>query len=443
MTAVKPRFVYAERLQGEIRIESLDQMLPPEHSVRGIWEFVAGLDLSAFHAEIGSVPGRAGAPAIDRRILVALWLQATIDGIGSSRAVEKLCLEHLAYRWLCGGVEVGYHTLSDFKTAHLEALNHLMTQSIAAMLHENLIDLNRVAQDGMRVRAAAGASSFRRSATIEECLKEAQAQVEAVNVQEDEDAGAANRRAQAAQRRWADDRVARLQSAREHLEAMQQVNAAQPKSRQKAPEQVRVSTTDPECRKMKMPDGGFRAAYNVQLATTTVGGVIVGVEVTNEGTDGSQMPPMLEQIEKRLGAKPKEMLVDGGFATVEAIDEAEREGTTVYAPIKKEKEQLEAGQDPYERKKSDTDETAKWRARMAKAEAKEIYKERASTAELSNAQARNRGFYSVKVRGRQKVLAIALWYALAHNFRRLISLREVARNPKAVAKDGEKAGRLD
>lgn len=423
MSAAKPRLMYANRSQGEFRDDSLDRLLPPEHSVRDVWQFVETLDLSELLSQIRSVPGNAGAPAIDPRILMALWLQATIDGVGASRRLARLCEEHLAYQWLCGGVEVGYHTLSDFKTDHGAVLDKLVTETVAVLLHEGLIDLKRVAQDGMRTRAGAGASSFRRSASLEECLQEAHAQVEALKSQDDEDAGAASRREQAARERAAADRVARLQAAQEELKKLQEVNASQPKSRQKEAEKVRVSTTDPECRKMKMPDGGYRPAYNVQFATTTEGGVIVGVAVTNEGTDSNQMPPMLDQIEQRFGEKPEEMLVDGGFATVSAIDEAETNGTTVYAPMKKEKEQLEAGEDPYERKKSDTDATAQWRARMATPEAKEIYKERASTAELINAQARNRGLYGVRVRGRQKTLAIVLWYVLAHNYGRLKKLR--------------------
>ena len=426
MSAAKPRLMYANRCQGEFRDDSVDQLLPPEHSVRDVWQFVETLDLAELLAQIRSVPGTAGAPAIDPRILMALWLQATIDGVGSSRRLAKLCQEHLVYQWLCGGVEVGYHTLSDFKTDHGAVLDKLVTQTVAVLLHEGLIDLNRVAQDGMRMRAAAGASSFRRGASVEECLQEARAQVEALKSQADEDAGAASRREQAARERAAAERVARLEAAQEELKKLQEVNASQPKSRQKETEKVRVSTTDPECRKMKMPDGGYRPAYNVQFATTTEGGVIVGVDVTNEGTDSNQMPPMLDQIEERFGEKPREMLVDGGFATVSAIDEAETNGTTVYAPMKKEKEQLEAGQNPYERKKSDTDATAQWRARMATPEAKEIYKERASTAELINAQARNRGLYGVCVRSRQKALAIVLWHVLAHNFGRLKKLREAA-----------------
>ena len=189
---------------------------------------------------------------------------------------------------------------------------------------------------------------------------------------------------------------------------------------------------------MKMPDGGFRPAYNVQFATTTEGGVIVGVDVTNAGTDGGQMPPMLDQIEERFGARPEEALVDGGFATVDGIDQSERNGTTVYAPLKEEEEQLDAGKDPYARKKSDTDATAQWRARMGTEEAKTIYKERASTAEWVNAQVRNRGLYGVRVRGQAKVLVIVLWYALAHNLGRMQKLRAAvpgdgARRADAVA----------
>jgi hypothetical protein len=278
----------------------------------------------------------------------------------------------------------------------------------------------------VRVRACAGASSFRRPQTIARCLAEAEAQVKALQAQADEDAGAAGRRQQAARRRAAGERVARLQAAQTELAKLQAANATKAKDRRKDPAEVRASTTDPESRKMKMADGGFRPAYNLQLATTTEGGVVVGVAVTNEGTDKAQMPPMLQQIEERFGRKPKEVLVDGGFVTVEAIDQAERSGTAVYAPPKEEQKQRETGRDPYARKASDTEATAAWRARMGTESAKAIYKERASTAEWVNAQARNRGLYAVRVRGLQKVLVVALWYALAHNFTRTKALRELA-----------------
>jgi transposase/ribosomal protein L29 len=421
-----PRLQFANRQQCQLRSESLDQLLPPDHPVRSLWLFVASLDLSALLARIRAVPGHAGAPAIDPRILTALWLQATLDGVGSSRALARLCDLHLVYRWLCGEVPVAYHTLADFRTGHGEVLDQLLTQSAAVLLHEGLADLNRVAQDGLRVRASAGASSFRREKSLDACLDEAAAQVAALRSQADEDAGAASRREQAAQRRAADERVERLTAAKEELAKLRAKNATQAQDRRKDPAEVRVSTTDPQCRKMKMPDGGYRPAYNVQFAATTEGNAIVGVAVTNEGTDSQQMPPMLEQIAERFGVKPPEMLVDGGFATVDAIDEAERAGTKVYAPPKEEERQLEAGEDPYARKKSDTDATAGQRARMGTPEAKRIYRERASTAELVNAQARNRGLYRVNVRGQRKVLVLVLWYALAHNYGRLQSLRAAA-----------------
>lgn len=423
MSAAKPRLLYANRAQGEFRDDSLDQLLPPEHPVRDLWQFVDALDLSALLAQIRSVPGQAGAPAIDPRILLALWLQATLDGVGSSRSLAELCEHHLVYRWVCGGVGVGYHTLADFRTGHGEVLDGLLTQSVAVLVHEGLADLARVAQDGVRVRAAAGAGSFRRPASIAESLAAAHEQVAALRRQADEDSGAASRRQQAARERAAADRVARLQAAQAELATLQAANAEQPPSRRKDPAEVRASTTDPDCRKMKMPDGGFRPAYNVQLATTTAGGVIVGVGVTNAGTDGAELPPMLDQIERRFDERPVEVLVDGGFATTAAIDTAERDGTRVYAPLKEERAQLDAGKDPYVRKKGDTDATAQWRARMGTPEAKAIYTQRASTAEWVNAQARNRGLYQVRVRGRPKVRVVVLWYALAHNYDRLRALR--------------------
>lgn len=422
MSDAPPRLYAIQRTQCELRHDSLDQLLPPEHPVRDVWAVVAALDLSPLLDPIRAVPGVAGAPAIDPRLLLAVWLQATLDGVGSSRAVARLTEEHLAYRWLCGGVTVGYHTLADFRTGHQEVLNQLLTDTVAALLHAEVIDLTRVAQDGLRVRAAAGASSFRRAKSLTECQEEARQQVQALQTQEGESAQAVHRRSQAAQKRAAAERQARLQAAQTQLQQLQAVNAAQPPSRQKATEQVRVSTTDPECRKMKMADGGFRPAYNVQFATATVGGAIVGVAVTNEGTDGGQLPPMLDQIEARLGRRPREALADNAFATVAAVDAVEQSGTQVYAPPKGEEKKQQQGRDPYERTKADTDATAAWKARMKTAAAKAIYRERASTAEWVNAQARQRGLYQVRVRGQQKVLTVILWYALAHNLRRMMTL---------------------
>lgn len=401
---------------------TLDELLPPEHPARNVRAFVDSLDLSDLLAEVRSVQGKAGRPAIDPRILFALWLLATSDGVSSSRRLTTLCAEHLAYRWLAGGVPVAYHTLGDFRTAHADLLDRLLSDTVAVMLHEGLIDLKRVAIDGMRVRACAGASSFR-GQSMDRCLEEARQQVQALRRAQGEDQGAPTRRSEAAQTRAAQERLERLEVARQELEKLRQANAEAQPSRRKPEAEVRASTTDPQCRKMKMPDGGYRPAHNVQFATTTVGGAVVGVEVSNEGTDGGQLVPMIEQVEARHGERPVEVLVDGGYVTVDGIDEAEKGGTKVFAPVREEQKQKGLGKDPFARKKSDTQATAVWRARMGTAEAKEIYKQRGQTAEWVNAGARNRGLYGVTVRGLAKVRVVALWQALVHNMGVLARLR--------------------
>ncbi len=173
---------------------------------------------------------------------------------------------------------------------------------------------------------------------------------------------------------------------------------------------------------MKMADGGFRPAYNVQFATDTESQVIVGVEVTNFGSDQGQMAPMVEQIEERHGKSPDEMLVDGGYVKKEDIDKvsAPQGKTTVYAPVMKSKA---PDRDAHTPRSDDTPAVAEWRQRMATDEAKEIYKERAATAECVNAIARNRGYLQFRVRGSPKARVIALWYALVHNVMRTVALR--------------------
>ena len=421
-----PRLRLAERSQGEMRTASLDELLPPDHEVRVVWDYACQLDLTRLLQRIKAVPGQPGRDATDPRILLALWLFATFDGIGSARTLDGLCREHLAYQWLCGGLSLNYHTLADFRSQHTDILDQLLTDSVATMLYEKLITLKQVAQDGMRVRAAAGASSFRREPSLKICLEVAKVQVQALKNQVDEDKQAASRRQQAARERAARERQERIEQAlaeRAKLEDKREQQRLE-KGLKFDPAKLRTSTTDPEASRMKMPDGGTRPAYNVQFATTVEGGAIVGVDVTTIGGDSGQMPPMLEQIETRYHEKPKQMLVDGGFTTLAAIEQAEQAGIEVFGPIKNAESMKAKGEDPYQPKKTDGPGVANWRQRMGTDMAKEVYKLRSATAEWSNAGARQRGMYQVTVRGRQKVLALALLQALAHNLRRTVVLRE-------------------
>ena len=411
---------YPQRSQVRMRAESLDQLLPPEHPARGVWDFVLTLDLSPWTNRIASRIGESGAPALDPRVLASLWLLATLDGIGSARRVGRLCEEHIAYRWLCGDEPVNHHSLSDFRASDPTWLEALLAQSAAALVHAGVADLNRVAQDGVRVRASAGASSFRRGATLKQCLAEAEAQVAALKGEGDDGdgEGEGRSRSEAAKERAARERKERHGAALAALEELKARNAKQDKARRKDESELRASTTDPEARKMKMADGGFRPAFNVQFATTVKGGVIVGVDVSNRGSDAAELEPMLKKLEATYGRRPGTVLVDGGYANAESIDAAESKKIRVLAPVPRAEEEAAKGKDPYARREGDTDGVADWRTRMATEEAKAEYKDRASTAEWANAQARNRGLRQFLVRGLAKAKSVCLWFALAHNLAR-------------------------
>jgi transposase len=410
----QPRLRRADR---DLRIESmtLDGLLQDDHQARLVWRFVLGLDLSPLLDPIKAVQGHPGRPPADPAILVALWLYATLEGIGSARYLDYLCTHHNAFRWLAGGVSLNYHSLADFRVCHQQFLDGLLTHSVAVLREQDLVDLNRVAQDGLRVRASAGAASFRRKPTLEECLQEAEDQLARLREEMDDDPAAPSRRHAAARERAARQRQERIEAALERLPELEAKK--KPGEKHKA----RASTTDPEATVMKMADSGFRPAYNLQYSVDTATQVITGMEVITEGNDQGQLPPMLEQIHDRFGVYPQEALVDGGFVKHEDIDAVSTAavGCMVYAPVPEPKDPKRDRHVPLP---EDSEAVAAWRERMGTEAAKAIYKERAATSECVHAQARNRGLVQLPVRSRLKVRAVALWYAVAHNVRRAISL---------------------
>jgi transposase len=410
----------------------IDDLLEPDHPARGVWRFCEGLDLTTLYDRIRARGPTAGRPPIDPRILVGLWLYATLAGVRSANALADLVIHHDAYFWLAGGNLVNAHTLSDFRVQDGDLLEQMLAHSVTVLRQQGLVDLGRVAQDGMRVRASAGAASFRRRETLEKLLQEAQAELQRLGQPGDtpppQQQPQPSAQQRAAQRRHAKERVGRIRQA---LARMPEMEAKKEKARRKKRQKkggkkvekdqaARVSTTDPEATTMKMPDGGYRPAYNVQFSTACQGQVIVGVEVVTEGTDQGQLPPMLDQIEGRFDQRPTEALVDGGFANHEDIEAVQRgeKACKVYAPVPQPKKE---GVDRHEPKATDSQEVAEWRARMGTDEAKAIYKERGATAECVNAQARNRGLIQFVVRGLQKVRSVALWFATAHNLARSFS----------------------
>ena len=412
-----PRLKTANRRQIELSPCCLEDLLAEDHRARSVWALVEQLDLEAFYEPIKSRTGGVGRPAIDPKILVGLWLYATSEGVGSARELARLCESHDAYRWMCGGVSVNHHTLSDFRVGNGSALDDLMTQVLAVLMRQGIVTLKRVAQDGMRVRASAGAASFRREKSLEACLDAAREQVEEVKREAEKlDSG-----------RSAREQAARERAARERHERVQRALVELPKARKAKPakdkEKARVSTTDPEARVMKMGDGGYRPAFNLQLATDTESRVIVGVGVTNVGSDKSQLEPMLADVQRRTGSRPEELLVDGGFTKLESIEKASELGVTVYAPLQA---PTKPGVDPHEPKRDDSPAIKAWRSRMATEKAKEIYKQRAATAETVNGDLRTwRGLDRLVVRGSEKVMSLLLWGAITYNVMRWISASAV------------------
>lgn len=410
-----------ERFQKEWREFCYEEMLPSNHQARTVWAYVQSLDLEPLYDQIEVSRHSAGRSAIAPEILLALWLLATLESISSARELDRRCKRDLPYMWICGGVSVNYHTLSDFRTQHPAFLESLLIDSVASLIDQGLVPLETVAQDGMRVRASAGSSSFRRKPSLEKLQQEAAAHLERLN-QESKDESArqeADARRQAARERAAQEKKERIEEA---LKQREELAKQREKRKKDDGERTRCSTTDPDARRMKMPNGGYDPAYNVQFVSDGEARVIVGVNVTNEGTDARQMEPMVDQLEANYGKRPEQILVDSAFATKEAVTNVELKGTTVVGGIPRAGQLIKHGKDPHSPQRDDTEAYKRFRVRMGEEFFRELFKRRPSIAEFPNAVCRNDGLYQFRVRGLIKVKAVALWHALAFNFRRLLNL---------------------
>lgn len=414
-----------ERRQMELVAQCTDDLVGPTHGVRTVAAVVAKLDLSAFRKEIHAREGVAGRDATDPELLVALWLYACIRGIGSARELARRCEESLPFRWLCGGVSLNHRLLSDFRTDHETKLDRLLTQVIASLVDKELVSVSRVSQDGVRVRVSAGAASFRREERLHELLAESRKHVEELKrqVEEPEKLAATAVRKRAVQRRVAEDRQKRMEEALAQLPELEQRQqeradrAGQGRYGNKIrAKDLRVSTTDPDARVMKVSNGGYNPAFNVQLASDPKSRAIVGVEVSNEGTDSAGLSEsMREQVERRTGKKVNQHLMDGGYLRYEDIERAHEQGVELFVPPKGARKLENRGRE-LEPKLRDNAAVRAWKQRMGSDEGKEIYKQRAATSETVNADLRSyRGLTQFTVRGLHKARCVALWCALAYN----------------------------
>jgi transposase len=431
-----PRLRVPERRQVALRAVSLEELLPADHRARFVWAFVERLDLSALHARIKAVEGHPGHPAADPCLLLALWLYATVEGVGSARGLDRLCREHVGFQWLCGGVGVNPVTLGRFRVAHGGVLERLLIDGFAAMLKTGQASLDRMAQDGMRVGAAAGAASFRRRPSLERCRAAAAARLAELRAELDADPGAVSRRQAAQRQRAARDRQQRVAQALAAIATragpqrppdkppldQAPLDQAPPaggggageasKAKQKKPAEPRASTTDVEAKVMKMADGGFRPAFNVGFATDPTSGMIAAVTLDNLGSDMGKLAAMSDRLAGDFGRRPRQHLADGGFVALAEIERLAAAGVAVFATVPAPRD---AARERHAPLPDDGPGVAAWRRRMGQAQAKAIYKQRAAAAECANGQCRNRGLLRFLVRGLEKAKAVALLHALAHN----------------------------
>lgn len=423
--AGRPRLREPMRDQIELRAVDLDSLIGLDHPARLVWAYVARLDLSALEDRIKAREGRPGHPPISPRLMLALWLYATSEGVGSARALAALCVSHDAYRWLCGGVSVNYHTLGDFRLAHLALLEGLLIENVAALAAAGVIDLDGLAQDGVKVRAGAGAASFRRRKTLKRHRRQARRLVERLAAEVDDDPGASNRRIEAARERAARERLARVEQALAELDKIEAERGRRNKAKAKrtAPEQSppapddetekaapRVSTTDPQARVMKMADGGFRPAYNMQIASAVESQIVVAVDITANSSERGLLRPMLEQIEQIYDTLPRTYLADGGFTKNDDTEWAADNGVLLHCPPIKNKHNT----DPLAPRADDPPGVAAWRRRMRSPAGKARYKRR-PIAECIHARFRQWGLHQLTVRGPAKARTVLLWYALTNN----------------------------
>ena len=408
------RLETAERGQIEFQQGSLDDLLSPDHRARQVWDYVEGLDLGVLYGRVRTTVQSTGRPAIDLAILMSLWLYATLDGVGSARLLDRLCKSEAAYRWLCGGVGVNYHTLSDFRSDAGPVLDDLLSRSMVGLIVSGLVDVQTVAVDGLRVRASAGSSSFRTGERLQELYGAAKEAVEQLRAEVEEDPGSAERRTKARRQAAAADRLRRLEEARRaHAEIEDRRAEEAREQRRKKPRDdkpARASTSDPQARVMKMGDGGYRPAYNVQLTTTAADTHIIGVSVTNSASDRGQLDPAIDDIIGRYGILPQQALADGGFDSKDDIEQLHAQKIEVFCPLPNNRKGSPAAP-----RKGDKEGVIAWRQRMASTQGQTVYKRRFAS-ERPHAHMRNHGLQQFLVRGIEKVKAVVLWHVTAFNF---------------------------
>jgi transposase len=417
------RFMRADRLQTRFDFIDLESLLPSEHRARIVLRFVESLDLSALYDAIKAREGEPGRPPPDPAIVLALWLYATIEGVGSARQLDRLVQSDLAYRWIAGGVPLNYHGLADFRVAHVEVLDRLLSESVTALIKTGVVSLAEVAVDGTKVRANASRASFKTAGKLARIEAAVEQRLSTLKAEIATDPKASSQRRLAAAERAARDvkeRAARARVALDKVRAEKEKRTkTHPQDEAKKASEPKASLSDPDARIMHFPDKALRPGYNVQVAATPREGIIISVEMTDRRNDAGLAMPMVDDIVRRYGKAPEKLLVDTHYATSEAIAALASHAAgavTVFAPLPTERDDVKpATLANRKRKRAGEPENVKeWRSRMGTPAGQDTYRLR-NLIERLNAHLKNHGFGFMPVRGLIKTKAVALWHALANN----------------------------
>jgi transposase len=421
--ACEARFVRADRVQTRWDFIDLEALLPSDHRARIVMSFVESLDLQALYDSIKSREGEPGRPPPDPSVLLALWLYATIEGVGSARQLERLTQRDLAYRWIAGGVPLNYHGLSDFRVGHVDVLDRLLSESVTALIGEGVVSLAEIVVDGTKVRANASRDSFKTGSKLARIGAAVEQRLASLKAEIESDPEASSRRKRAAQERAArevKERAERARAALDRVRAEKEKRAkTHPQDEAKKKSEPKVSLSDPEARCMRFPDGAIRPAYNAQIATTPKEGIIVSVQMTDRRNDAGLAAPMVDDMVRRYGEAPEKLLVDTHYATSEdiaALAEHTAGSVKVFTPTPSERDDIKPASLAKRAKQRarEPESVKEWRSRMGTQAGQEIYGLR-KLIERINANLKNHGFGFFPVRGLIKAKAFALLHALANN----------------------------
>jgi transposase len=307
-----------------MRTLDLEKSIAEDHPARAIWAMVQRLEMTAFEAKIKAVEGRAGQSTLDPRILVALWIYGNSEGISSARELSRLCEYEPGCQWISGLMAINHHTLSDFRVDYREPLNGMFTQVLGILSTDGLIELKQVMQDGTKIKANAASSTFHREQHLREHLELARQQVEQLSDPHSEEL---SQRAAKARQRAAREKKEKLEMALKELEKLQ--SEREPEDRA----DTRISTSDPEARKMKQNDGGYAASYNVQLSSDAANSIIVAVGVSQDRHDGDQLVPAMERVKDNTGRLPEQVIADAAYSNNFNIDAMAAQGIDIVAPV--------------------------------------------------------------------------------------------------------------